>query len=124
MKLQCSLFTTVMHVFHKILFCSLFVAVFKVDKWIRKERSKYNRLVTSKSSQPNKGVQPAELVTLQRWSFYKDHLLESENMISCDVSIVLNFYLLRFVYVCLSLCLCFCLSVCLFVCVSVSLSAL
>ncbi len=78
-------------------FCFLF-AVFKVDKWIKKERAKYNRVMTSKSGQPNKEVPPAELATLQRWDFYKDHLLEGQNVVSCDVSTCTNFF-----WVCLSL---------------------
>ncbi len=72
--------------------------MFKVDKWIKKERAKYNRVMTSKSGQPNKEVPPAELATLQRWDFYKDHLLEAQNVVSCDVSIFTNFF-----WVCLSL---------------------
>ncbi len=91
-----------MHFLNNI--CFLF-AVFKVDKWIRKERAKYNRVMTSKSGQPNKEVPPAELATLQRWEFYKDHLLEGENMVSCDVSTCTNF--------------CWCMSVVVSVCDSV-----
>ncbi len=64
----------------------LCVAVFKVDKWIRKERAKYNRIATTKSGQPRLELRPAEEATLKRWSFYKDHILEGKNRTSLDVS--------------------------------------
>ncbi len=86
MMLLCQLFKKIMQFFNNICFL---LAVFKVDKWIRKERAKYNRVMTTKSGQPNKEVPAGERATLERWSFYKDHLLASENMVSCDVSIVI-----------------------------------
>ncbi len=95
----------------KLVLFFLSFAVFKVDKWIHKERAKYNRLITSRSGQPNQEMAPTQRVTLERWSFYKDHLLEGKNRTSSNVSImVCNWY-----------CTYFCLSVCLSSCQCVSL---
>ncbi len=77
------------------------VVVFKVDKWIRKERAKYNRLATTKSGQQRVELKPSEQATLDRWSFYKDHLLEGKNRTSANVSkIIFNgIHLSYFVFI-------------------------